>query len=467
MDIIKTGSTWVLRTAPVLDITGVRLTGLTDIKFSVSRYTGGAWQWLDTADMTFRASPAGYQFTMTAVDATKVAGVYHYVIDWTTVTNVSFGDQLFFDVQQVTLTNASNPNQSSETTYGSIIDKVEANLTVATSTLATPTNITAGTITTVTNVTNAPTNGDLTATMKASVTAAVPTAVAISDVVRAGIIIDHGDGSYLAVSLAGLALESTLTAIKGATFDSATDSLEALRNRGDSAWITANISGLATSTNVTDARDHIEAYGQINWVTATGFATVGAAMTLSDGALLPAKIGAGFVAAMQLNLALEATLTSMKGATFDGSTDSLEALRNRGDAAWLTGSGWAVAGDAMTLTAPALTAVQAKIIDDATPFHGASIATILAFGAPPNAAANAAAVWATVEGGSVGDMRYALTMLRERQTGRRKMGLDGYELIYGSDNVTVIARVLVKDIDGNVVVPAAGDPSEVSQEVAP
>jgi len=45
--------------------------------------------------------------------------------------------------------------------------------------LATPTNITAGTITTVTNLTNAPTNGDLTATMKASVTAAVPTASAI------------------------------------------------------------------------------------------------------------------------------------------------------------------------------------------------------------------------------------------------------------------------------------------------
>jgi hypothetical protein len=38
--------------------------------------------------------------------------------------------------------------------------------------LATPTNITAGTITTVTNLTNAPTAGDLTATMKASVTTA-------------------------------------------------------------------------------------------------------------------------------------------------------------------------------------------------------------------------------------------------------------------------------------------------------
>jgi hypothetical protein len=43
--------------------------------------------------------------------------------------------------------------------------------------LATPTNITAGPITTVTNLTNAPTNGDLTATMKASVNAEVDTAL--------------------------------------------------------------------------------------------------------------------------------------------------------------------------------------------------------------------------------------------------------------------------------------------------
>ena len=49
--------------------------------------------------------------------------------------------------------------------------------------LATPTNITAGTITTVTNLTNAPTNGDFTATMKSSITAAVPTAANNADAV--------------------------------------------------------------------------------------------------------------------------------------------------------------------------------------------------------------------------------------------------------------------------------------------
>ena len=45
---------------------------------------------------------------------------------------------------------------------------------------ATPTNITAGTITTVTNVTNAPTTGDLTATMKTSVTTAATAATPIA-----------------------------------------------------------------------------------------------------------------------------------------------------------------------------------------------------------------------------------------------------------------------------------------------
>ena len=61
----------------------------------------------------------------------------------------------------------------------SLGDTRVANLDAAVSTRATPTNITAGTITTVTNLTNAPTTGDLTATMKASVTAAVPSVTAI------------------------------------------------------------------------------------------------------------------------------------------------------------------------------------------------------------------------------------------------------------------------------------------------
>ena len=58
--------------------------------------------------------------------------------------------------------------------------KIKTNLDALISSRASPTNITAGTITTVTNLTNAPTSGDLTATMKTSVTTAATAATPIA-----------------------------------------------------------------------------------------------------------------------------------------------------------------------------------------------------------------------------------------------------------------------------------------------
>ncbi len=78
--------------------------------------------------------------------------------------------------------------------------------------LATPTNITAGTITTVTNLTNAPTAGDFTAVMKTSITAAVPTAAQI-DTQLSG---THGAGAWGGSAGSG-AYTITLTVNDGAT----------------------------------------------------------------------------------------------------------------------------------------------------------------------------------------------------------------------------------------------------------
>lgn len=47
------------------------------------------------------------------------------------------------------------------------------------------------------------------------------------------------------------------------------------------------------------------------------------------------------------NAEMVAAFTEIKGATFDGATDSLEAIRNQGDAAWITGGG----DDAATIAA--------------------------------------------------------------------------------------------------------------------
>ena len=46
----------------------------------------------------------------------------------------------------------------------------------------------------------------------------------------------------------GTTIPATLTDIQGATFSTSTDSLEAIRDRGDSAWITADVSALATTS---------------------------------------------------------------------------------------------------------------------------------------------------------------------------------------------------------------------------
>lgn len=64
-------------------------------------------------------------------------------------------------------------------------------------------------------------------------------------------------------------------------------------------------------------------------VTLAGVTHTGAVIpTITDLTNLPATA------------ALEATLTTMKGATFSGTTDSLEAIRDRGDTAWITATGF-------------------------------------------------------------------------------------------------------------------------------
>jgi len=98
----------------------------------------------------------------------------------------------------------------------------------------------------------------------------------------------------------GMALEATLTAMEGATFDTGTDSLEAIRNRGDAAWVTGSGTGTLTAQQIweytprtlsafgftvevtgdwaTDADiTALSSHGDSAWATATGFSTHSAA----------------------------------------------------------------------------------------------------------------------------------------------------------------------------------------------
>ena len=92
---------------------------------------------------------------------------------------------------------------------------------------------------------------------------------------------------------------AAFTEIKGATW-AATDSLEAIRDRGDAAWLSAVVAGYALEANVE---------GHVNTALAT-----------YDG---------------PTDTEMVAAFTEIKGATW-AATDSLEAIRDRGDAAWLS-----------------------------------------------------------------------------------------------------------------------------------
>jgi hypothetical protein len=178
----------------------------------------------------------------------------------------------------------------------------------------------------------------------------------------------------------GTDIPARFTGVEGAGFATGTDSLEAIRNQGDSAWLTAT--GFATPANVTA----VITQGDIAWTTATGFAVAGDAMALTPAerttlagvidALLvvanpkPWTTGAGASPAVVAAAVWAEALPGAFGAGSAGlilgtnldvvlSTRSSHTAANvdtvlsgsHGGGSWLSATGFAVAGDAMTLTA--------------------------------------------------------------------------------------------------------------------
>ena len=70
--------------------------------------------------------------------------------------------------------------------------------------------------------------------------------------------------------------------------------------------------------------------------------------------------------------ALEATLTTMQGATFSGTTDSLEALRDRGDAAWITATGFATPTNITAASGVTLSATGSAALTEGYAADGAA-----------------------------------------------------------------------------------------------
>lgn len=221
---------------------------------------------------------------------------------------------------------------------------------------------------------------------------------------KPGVGVGPTDSTFIAL----LASKSTNGA--WSTYNNTTDALEAIRDRGDVAWITATgFSTLTTANihdqtsrvmdslrldhllltkpgagvaptdstffallatkstggtwsnynNVTDALEAIRDRGDVAWITATGFSTLGAADihtqtsrvmdSLRLDHLLLTKPGIGAAPTDSTFFALlVSSSTSGAWSAYVNTTDALQALRDRGDAAWITATGFSTFNPATT-----------------------------------------------------------------------------------------------------------------------
>lgn len=118
----------------------------------------------------------------------------------------------------------------------------------------------------------------------------------------------------------GTTLPATLTGIMGATFNSSTDSLEALRDRGDAAWITVTAGAIRSAVGLASANldtqlGDVPTVSEFNarTIVSADYATVAnqTAIVEDTGTTLPAQIAAlNNVSTAQVQTAAAAALTA-------------------------------------------------------------------------------------------------------------------------------------------------------------
>ena len=195
----------------------------------------------------------------------------------------------------------------------------------------------------------------------------------------------------VAGAASGLALTSSVSAVstkvddvQGSGFDTATDSLEAVRNRGDAAWITATGFSTHSAADVWSVGTRtLSAFG---FSVDVGTIESGDATTALETASTNSLNSYDPPTKAEIDTAFDA----VQGSGFDTATDSLEALRNRGDAAWITATGF------NTTTPPTASAIADAVWDELTSAHTVS-------GSYGKAIGDGITGWATATGFSTFD----------------------------------------------------------------
>lgn len=178
---ILTGATWTMRRC----LDGTFAAG----GATITEDSTNGWYKVALTQADTNGNDVGYNFTATGAIPQTINDTTT-ACDPTTATN--FGITSLPTTAVTTngslITAGTGTSQISPSAGGVDIQTIKTNAVVnggtitfpTGATLASTTNITAGTIATVTNLTNAPTAGDFTATMKASITTAVPTVAGIA-----------------------------------------------------------------------------------------------------------------------------------------------------------------------------------------------------------------------------------------------------------------------------------------------
>lgn len=144
--------------------------------------------------------------------------------------------------------------------------------------------------------------------------------------------------------------------------------------------------------------------------------------------------------------AIIAHLLAMKGATFSEATDSLEALRDRGDVAWITGgSGGATAGEVWAYAQRSLTdkagfSLAADQAVNATKINGSA-----------SAAAQLALSAATILNGAAATGTLSTTEMTTNLTFTVADQMNGRVLIFAPDTTTVALRNQATNITATTV----------------
>ena len=192
-------------------------------------------------------------------------------------------------------------------------------------------------------------------------------------------------------------MDDAFTAVKGATFDTSTDSLEAIRNRGDSSWLTATGFSTHSAADVWAVGTRtLSAFGFSVDVTTIESGDATTALETAATASLNSYDG-------PTKSEMDDAFTAVKGSTFDTSTDSLEAIRNNCETA--TGFN--------TVTPPTAAAISDAVWDEVQSGHTTSgtfgyylDAQVSSAAAPPTAAAIADAVWDELTSAHTGSGSY-------------------------------------------------------------